>query len=61
VPERRKRKTARQRGGASYPCTCKKKAVTRVLDTRRRADVVIRRRKCVDCGRVFETHEKREP
>lgn len=48
----------RERGGASHPCTCSKKAVTRVLDTRRsRAGTVVRLRRCEKCGREFRTVE----
>lgn len=49
----------RKRGGASHPCTCAKKAVTRVLDTRRLEDGVTRLRRCENCGRTFYTVEHR--
>ena len=52
------RPRARERGGASHPCTCSKKAVTRVLDTRRSRDgTVVRVRRCEKCGREFRTVE----
>lgn len=49
----------RKRGGASHPCDCSKSAVTRVVDTRREKDGVVRIRECSKCGRRFVTVESR--
>ena len=55
----KRKKRRRTRGGASHPCVCSMRAVTRELDTRRQGPGVTRLRRCEQCGATFRTEERR--